>query len=242
MLPPEDEGKVSRDAGVYWTDSGTSVGKQDLSHWRNIGRWDDSTWREMGNDRFRLFTELCSIAKVESCGIRKMVEWGQGGGANAMAFAGHVSEFIGVDISRPNLEECERQLTASGFDNFRPVWVKPQTPESVLDEVDEVDFFLSTAVFQHFPSREYGVRILKIAYQLLADDGVALIQIRYDNSDTRFLTKGRDYRRNAITFTSYTLDGFWNRCQDVGLTPMYMTLDPTSNYAYYFLRKATSAI
>jgi hypothetical protein len=235
ILPAENELKIAKDAGKYWISSKSSEEKRDLSHWRNVGRWeDDQNWLGIGENHFNMFEKLCTMSNVNRDSVKTMIEWGQGGGANAMAFAKHVSEFFGVDISQPNLDECSEQLRASGFDSFCPVLIHAEEPESCIDKINtSVNFFLSTSVFQHFPSRSYGVKVLNIAYQLLKDEGIALIQIRYG-----IPPKTRDYRRNAITFTSYPLDEFWRCCQETGFNPMYISLAPNSDNAYYFLKKA----
>ena len=148
-----------------------------MSHWLGEGRWADEVgWRRIGEEHFELHRTLLKLAGRREP-IRTMMEWGQGGGANAIRFASDVSTYIGVDISDPNLKEVRRQLESRGHFNFRGILIDAAKPESVLVDCDQrLDFFMSTAVFQHFPNKEYGIRVTKIAHQLLADDGIAMIR------------------------------------------------------------------
>ena len=99
-----------------------------------------------------------------------------------------------------------------------------------------VDFFLCVAVYQHFPSKKYGIEVTKIAHGLLKDRGLAIIQIRYDGKKV-YKPKTRDYKANVITFTSYGIDEFWNILKNVGFEPLCIELQPNNNYAYFFVRK-----
>jgi hypothetical protein len=103
-----------------------------------------------------------------------------------------------------------------------------------------VDFFLSTAVFQHFPSQEYGIKVTRLAFHLLKDEGVAIIQIRYDDGSDILKSKQRDYARNAITFTSYPVHEYWQIALESGFTPLAVILDTEPCYAYYLLRKGVN--
>lgn len=166
-----------------------------------------------------------------------VLEWGPGGGANVVHFLGWARRYIGVDISAANLEECRRQTAERQLSEFVPIHIEANAPEAVLEKTPgPCDLFLSTAVFQHFPSREYGIRITGIARKLLKPDGLALIQIRYDNGQPSFFAKRRDYRRNVLTFTSYRIDEFWNIAREAGFDPACVTLEPRTNYAFFFLR------
>jgi predicted O-methyltransferase YrrM len=230
---------VAADAKEYWSASETAEHQRDMSHWLGEGRWtDEAEWRRIGEEHFELHRTLLKLAgKTEP--IRKMMEWGQGGGANAIRFASDVSTYIGIDISDPNLKECARQLESRGHQNFRGILIDAAKPEGVLQECNQpLDFFMSTAVFQHFPNKEYGIRVTKIAHHLLADDGIAMIQTRYDDGNPCYKPKTRDYKTNVITFTSYMIDEYWNLVRDLGFRPLAVILKPETNYAYYLLAKS----
>jgi cyclopropane fatty-acyl-phospholipid synthase-like methyltransferase len=209
-----------------------------MSHWRGRGRWaDDRAWSAMGERHLAMFRDLCVLARHPRP-VRTMLEWGPGGGPNAVAFAPEVDTFYGVDISAANLAECGRQLESAGFTSFSPVEIDAARPTDVLDAVPtQVDFVLSTAVFQHFPGKAYGVEVLNVMHRLLDSPGVALIQIRYDDGSEDLRPKDRDYAKNAVTFTSYRIDEFWQIARDAGFEPLSVVLAPATCYASYLLRK-----
>jgi hypothetical protein len=76
-----------------------------------------------------------------------------------------------------------------------------------------------------------------LAHRLLSKDGVALIQIRYDDGSKRFAPKRRSYHSNVVTFTSYGIVEFWETTLKVGFRPLAISLDPSVGYAYYYLKK-----
>jgi len=233
---PQSERKIIRDAEKFWSSSKNNSDRQDLSHWRGKGRWmDDFQWLAIGEQHLSLFKELCEISNTS---IQTMVEWGPGGGSNLLAFKNQMKIIYGVDISPSNLDECENQLIQAGYTGFKKVLISVDSPEDCIISIDSaVDFFLSTAVYQHFPSKEYGIEVTKIAYNLLSEKGVALIQTRYEDGNNRVFSKKRNYFKNAIGFTSYTIEEFWKISEIIGFKPVAIYLKPESNYAYYFLKK-----
>lgn len=235
---PQSQARIATDAANFWDSSPHNSRVRDLSHWVGEGRWSaQEAWDQIGRTHFEMFERLCCLTNTDRP-IRTMVEWGPGGGANAVWFAQEVSELYGIDISQANLAECKRQLTARGLTGFRPIQIDAQDPAQSLRYVrSPVDFFLSTAVYQHFPSKEYGVLVTELAYELLASDGAALIQIRYDDGSQAVRPKTRDYVENVVAFTSYPVHEFWEITCRIGLTPLAVTLDPRVRYAYYFLKK-----
>ena len=170
---------LAADTGRYWSRSSSTPWIRDLSHWRGQGRWsDDRTWRAIGERHFASFEQLCATAQ-HARPIRSMVEWGPGGGSNAVAFAREMTEFYGVDISEANLTECGQQLSRMDFAGWRPVKIDAADPRGCLNAIKTpIDFFLSTAVFQHFPGKAYGAQVMRIAHQLLAPRGLALVALK----------------------------------------------------------------
>jgi len=235
---PETKAHRHSDAQRFWSDSATNPATQDLSHWAGKGRWsDEKKWKRIGEthlDMFRTLSQFAPSGQIPT----SMVEWGPGGGANLVSFAPQMNTLYGVDISEANLTECLRHLTVLGFTEFRPILIEAGNPEHVLQAgPHDIDFFLSTAVYQHFPSKDYGVRVTRIAFELLRPGGLGLIQIRYDDDTPRFRGKVRNYQRNAVTFTSYRIPEFWRVLLEVGFSPIAMTLQPNVNYAYFFCKK-----
>ncbi|UCG53511.1 MAG: class I SAM-dependent methyltransferase [Candidatus Latescibacterota bacterium] len=123
--------------------------------------------------------------------VQTMVEYGSGGGAVASALAPFFTRIYGIDISELSLEEATKQLKAETF--FVPVLIDIENPESAL-RIGPQDVFISTAVFQHLPSRDYARRVLLLGRRLVRDDGLALIQFRTGYSSA---PKGNYKRRYA---------------------------------------------
>jgi cyclopropane fatty-acyl-phospholipid synthase-like methyltransferase len=187
---------------------------------------EDDRWLGMGQRHVELYRRLARMAgKPEQIGT--IVEWGCGGGTNAVAFAGLSSTFVGVDVSRTTLEECGRQLAAIGFDDYVPVEIDVADPERALDALQgPADVFLCTYVFEGLPSVEYGFRVLRLAHRLLADDGAALIQIKCTNGSWETRPRPFSYRRNVSQISTYSLEQFWTEAQRIGFTPLAITLVP----------------
>jgi hypothetical protein len=237
--PPEEEEQIARDAGELWSASQTDATVKDWSHWKGEGRWaEEDSWYGIGRRHYAMYKQLLALAGRERSG-KSLVEWGPGGGSNAIAYLKNGFETcFGVDISPANLEECARQLEAHDQTGFQPILIDPEEPEECRMQLPrKVDFFLSTAVYQHFPSKDYGLRITRLAHKLLADDGLALIQTRYDDLSGRYRPKNRDYRKNVITFTSYAIEEFWAEAEKASFSPLGLVLNPEVNYAYYYLKK-----
>ena len=150
---------VADDAKEYWSGSETAVDQRDMSHWLGEGRWaDEAGWRRIGEEHFELYRTLLKLAgRTEP--IRTMMEWGQGGGANAIRFANDVSTYIGVDISEPNLKECARQLESRGHHNFRGILIDASKPEGFLAECDgRLTFSCRPPCSSTFPTRNMDTR------------------------------------------------------------------------------------
>ena len=110
--------------------------------------------------------------------LTRVVEWGCGGGANAVHFAPRSDEFIGVDVVADTLAECTRQVAAVCETPFTPVLVEVADPEKALAEIGgNCDLFTSFYAFELIPTPEYGVGILRIAFETLAPGGAALIHV-----------------------------------------------------------------
>jgi hypothetical protein len=235
----ESEPVLARGAETFWAASRTEVQLRDFSHWRGVGRWtNDAKWFEIGESSRAMLRTLRALSgRTEP--INVMMEWGPGGGSNAVAFSSEVGEYFGVDISQANLDECKRQLQLKGYSGFRPILLDAEHPEQCVARVGgaRLDFFLSTAVYQHFPGKAYGITVTRTASDLMRDGALAIIQIRYDDGSEAARAKTRDYSKNALGFTSYRIDEFWGVCLKAGLDPLAVTLNCEDSYAYFLLQK-----
>lgn len=246
----QNEKELIRDSVEYWN-SGERFGVdvKDYSHWRGAGPWkDEKRWLTLGQPHRRLYDQLRGLTSTDAP-ARRIVEWGCGGGANAVHFLREAREFCGIEISQASLDECRRVLLEAGFDGFRGVLIDAEKPEEATQAAgNDFDFFLSTYVFELIPSKNYGERILRVALQLLRSGGLALVQIRYDDGTARSSQKRLDYFRDCTRFTSYRVEEFWALLEKVGFIPEFVWLAPKQTeefsgdlYAYFGMRKPTSA-
>lgn len=236
----ESGARLEGEAQRYWTGS-TDERWKSHSHWRGSGifRDQDDRWSAIGRQHFELF-ETFARAVGGRTFLDRIVEWGCGGGANALYFGPRCREYVGVDVSARSLEECGRQL-APGAARFVPVQVTVAEPEAALGQVPApCDLFLCTYVFELIPSADYGRRILRIAHRLLAPVAMAMIQIKHGRRwRSRWLRRG--YREQLTNLTAYRIEQFWTMAQEEGFSPRLVHLVPDEplvrdgRYAYFCL-------
>lgn len=237
---------IEKDTGRYWELSTSDERVQDQSHWCGSRRWDRRRWFEYGDFHYHLIehylTRHAGPQYLESLGEKDALEWGCGGGANIRPMCRHFRSVYGVDVSHATLDNCERQIKGLNLHNFVPVYFLSENPESVLTvvESDTIDLVLSVAVFQHFPSKDYSSRVLKVMRQLMKKGGFALLQIRYFDGSDKLSQKDRDYARNVVYMTSFTTEEFSNCVADAGLTLLCSCrdIDNTGDrHEYFFATK-----
>ena len=235
----ESAQKLGRDAQSYWRAAGSERWKRE-SHWRDADIFaDNSLWDEVGKRHLALFERLSRVLDRPSR-LGTVLEWGCGGGANAVSFAPGADRFIGVEISQPSLDECAKQVAATCDTPFFPILVDAERPEDAIAGVEgSCDLFLSFYVFELIHSQEYGARLLRIAHRMLADDGLALIQIKFDTGSFWTGARRRSYRRGRADMTTYRIDAFWTLAQACGLTPEVVHIVPENEldrrFAYFLL-------
>jgi hypothetical protein len=243
---PAQEDDLVAAAGRYWQLSGRDDRIQDQSHWCGAMRWEQERWFAHGDFYFsyahRLLSEFAGDAFVAGLDRKTAMEWGCGGGANVRCLCQAFSQVYGADIAQDTLDACKRQLTKLGFANFSLLYFPAEEPEAVLRQAKagSLDFLLSIAVFQHFPSKVYTLRVLHVMEKLLKSDGFALIQVRYFDGSEKYRQKNSDYARNVITMTSFTFDEFAGQLQQAGLTLLHSEKNIEQDdlhHEYYFIRK-----
>jgi len=244
----EPEAKLVKASQVYWNDAGQQMFGQN-SHWRGAGIFaDDERWLALGREHLKLYRQF---ARALDCTDppRRILEWGCGGGLNAVLFGQGAEAYYGVDVSPASLDECGRQMIAAGAHNFVPVLIDAEHPEAALDRVREghCDLFLSTYVFEVLPTPEYGLRVLKIAHRALAPGGLALVQVKYEGDTWRTSSRQWNYAANLAWNAAYRIDKFWLAAAECGFEPKMVTLVPRQpliddhNYAYFLLVKPRTA-
>jgi SAM-dependent methyltransferase len=242
------DGSVADSAQRFWEGDITSGRLRSCAHFKDgdVFADDAERWLALGREHLALY-ERFARALGRTAPLGRVVEWGCGGGANAVHFAPLCQEFIGVDVADETLDECGRQVRAIGGARFTPVKIDVATPETALAAIAEpCDLYLCTYVFELIPSRAYGLELLKIARQVLADDGMAIIQIKYKDRGSLVAGRRWDYARNHANATQYAVEEFWTEAQQLGLTPELVVLVPEQplvrdrRYAYFCLTKARS--
>ncbi len=234
--PRQSSTAIQSDAQTYWRDDG-QPGWQSDSHWRE-GLKDN--WDQVGASSLALAERLARTTG-KPLPSRRTVEWGSGGGANAVRFAPRCDEFVAVDISEASLDECERQVGVVTSTRIRKILIDIAEPEKAVVEIGPAscDLFLCLYVMELVPSQEYGLRLLDIAAQLLEPAGVALIQTKYTTTATTSRSRRRAYRRDLANMTTFPIDEFWIEAGNRGLRPLAIALVPRDpldeRYAYYLL-------
>ncbi len=158
----ESESKLAADNQDYWNrDYSDSILAQD-AHWKDKGMFENhQRWYSLGKEHLELVFTYNSMLNLRFP-INKIVEWGCGGGANSIHFAPITKEFIGIDVTKESLDECNKQVLACGQNNFKPVLVNALSPESILKEgISNVDLFMCTYVYELFPSPKKRIKNLK---------------------------------------------------------------------------------
>ena len=208
--------------------------RRDMSHWRSHGRWAEEKWAAIGAGAVASI-QRAAILAGRDVPTGALLEWGPGGGAILNACAGRFQRLYGVDISSKNLDECARILAEhEPTPDFRPVLIGDDLNVVTTAIHEPIDVFISKAVFQHFPSREYGLEVLEVVAGLLAPGGIGCVQIRYDNGREKYQQKHEDYFTRHTAFTSYPLDTFWNLIESAGLRPLDIcAVNSKVNYATF---------
>lgn len=237
----QSESRISVDSQAYWTTSGGERWKAN-SHWHDAPVFAGTDlWSKIGRRHLEMVERGARTVGFDRPWTR-VLEWGCGGGANAVHFAPRAKEFIGVDISSDSLDECASQVAAVCDTPFRPLLVEVTDPEAALAEVtDPCDLFLCCYVFELIPTPEYGERLLRLARDVLAPGGLALVQIKYDTGRWSTRPRRRAYRSGLAEMTTYPIASFWELAAACGLEPETVQLVPRNElderYAYFLLSK-----
>jgi SAM-dependent methyltransferase len=225
--------RITADAQTYWTSGQGKTWASD-SHWRGGLAEDD--WQAIGREHWSLWETFARAVDAQDP-IKRIVDWGCGGGANAVEFAPHCAEYIGVDIVPASVQECEKQVAMTCDTPFNGVVIDATQPEISARDIPKCDLLICFYVFELVPTPEYGLRILKIAADLLQPTGHAIIQIKY-RTGWRTASRRRKYNSSTVpNMTSYRIDEFWNAAVKCGLRPRLIHLVPRNaldeRYAYF---------
>jgi len=235
-------------AGSYWRLSARDERVRDQSHWCGVLRWPRERWMAYGDFyvayALDLLDRFAGRAFIEDLGRKTALEWGCGGGANVRCLCNAFAHVYGLDISEDTLDACEGQMKKYDLSNFTRVMIPAGEPRAVFGTVSpgSVDFILSIAVFQHFPSKAYTQRVLQAMEALLKENGRALIQVRYFDGSEKYRQKDGDYAKNVITMTSFIFEEFRRQLRQAGLKLLHSEKDIEGEglcHEYYFVGKGT---
>ena len=225
-----------------WENHPDELYRQDQSHYRGVGRWaDDEQWLGIGQSTLKKVRDLWHVLgrSPERLADKVILEWGPGGGANAYGLKSICSRYHGIDISGKNLAEACRVLAFESKSSYFHPLLLGDAPASIAASIPkEIDIFLSTAVFQHFPSRDYGCEVLHAIRSVCRDDAAGFIQIRFDNGREKYrgIQNLEEYQMKHIFANSYPIDEFWDHCVKAGFRPLYVGgIRSANNYATFLL-------
>ena len=225
----------------YWN-STPSRRLKSHSHWREGYAFDSpGVWERLGQ-----FHRDLLLRAADDAGLarpQRIVDWGCGGGMNAVQLAADAKTYFGVDVSKQSLDECERQVSLLDISSFQPVLIDPADPEACSEYIREpCDAFICTYVFELLPTREYGWRIVRLAHSLLQPGGVALIHIRYSTNPFHQSRPWR-YAKNLARNTTYRLAEFRHGATEIGFEHLFEEVlrrqDDLNErrYAFFALRR-----
>lgn len=239
LTPRGHDARIDKQAARYWSDSDGEQSWESNSHWRSgIG---DEAFSEVGGDHWEIYRRFALALGIRTPGT--IIEWGAGGGANAVAFAPHAERFIAADISPGNLAECGRQVQAVCATPLDTRTIDLADPGAAADGLlDACDTFMCLYVIEVTTGVDAVRTILGVAQRVLRSGGMAFVQMKYHTGDGR--SRGRPglaYTRNLASTTTFTIEEFWRLADECGLVPQLITLVPRnrldSRYAYYALTK-----
>lgn len=220
----------------YWLSPNETSWKAN-SHWRDtaIPGW-ATTWDQVGQTHLAMyerFRRACRLPRPN-----RVLEWGVGGGANAVRFAPLAEEFIAVDISEESLLETAYQVARVCSTPIRSALTQLDNQiETGRQFAGAVDLFVCFYVLELVPRREHADQIARIAFETLCPDGAAIIQTKYARSAPQGPV-WRSYHQDLANSVVIDVAEFWECLETIGFEVKYVELVPRNaldrNYAYYF--------
>lgn len=242
----EGELTLAEAANSFWNDhaSAEAPARAEQSHWRGAGCFaDDALWLRLGREHLELLQ-----AALRRHGLplqaERVIEWGCGGGMNAVHFARGAKVFYGIDIARASLDECGRQLAREGLAGYVPVLVDARSPREAVQAVGEpCDLFVCTYVFELLPSEAHALALLDIAHAMLRPGGVALLQVRIRSGVLGGKSRPWGYAANMAHNVTFTRAAFSAACAARGFRLLEVLDKPAvpelheKDYAYFVLQR-----
>lgn len=186
------------EAHDFW--NGDTKKRNDQAHYLGCGRWDEGKWSRHGRYYFRLYKEfLKEFSHIDPGPSKRMLDWGCGGGANAVSFSKSFEHVTGVDISMESIRICgDACYEKVKRDFFRPFLIPVDfIPKDIelLSSEDLYDFVLCTQVIQHMPSADYVGAVMSVWSSLCRKGANAVVQFRTHYNSRRI------QRSSKISYT-----------------------------------------
>lgn len=239
-----EETQIAKD---IWERHEDETYRKDQSHIRGVGRWaDDARWIEIGTTTLQVLNRYLNAINRGKFWekTRVILEWGPGGGSNIYALGKYSRLYYGVDISDKNLMEAKKVSIESKCSGFCPIFLTDSIEDAMKKVENDVDVFISTAVFQHFPSKAYGVNVLNVVFAKMAPGAVGFVQIRFENGNEKFrpIEELSEYKRRHIFANNYRIDEFASVLEATGFVGVSVTeIRPEFNYVHFCFQKPESA-
>ena len=234
---PQTPSRRAADSARFWASTDVETWQANSHVKGGVPGWD-----LIGTGHQALFLDFARAIEANPRPSR-VLEWGAGGGANAVVFAPDADEFIAIDVSQAALDECRVQVSAVCETAFTSVLVPVDRPEAALELVPGlVDLFLCLYVIELLPSQQHARRVMQTAAKLLRPGGMAVVQVKYQTSSPLTRSRTWAYRRGVASMTTFQIHAFWSLVSEVGLAPHSVRLVPRNQlderYAYYFLTRS----
>jgi cyclopropane fatty-acyl-phospholipid synthase-like methyltransferase len=239
----EDKTSLALSAHQYWNDGNRPDLAQD-SHWRGHGHFsDDRVWLRLGQGHLALLQRVLMAHALPQEHLR-VLEWGCGGGMNAVHFARGASHYYGVDISQASLNECERQMALANLPGFVPVLIQADQPRTAVQQIGTgCDLFVCTYVIELLPTEAHALELLDLAHELLVPGAHALIQLRYSEGGMAQKSRPWGYAQNMAHNVTFRIEDFEAACQARGFQVLAVEKQEQvpelneRNYAYFVLQR-----
>ena len=237
----QSDDRLNADSQRFWDGA-------DDDRWASNSHWasgpvfrDNDLFDAIGERHLRMFERAARALEFKEPWGR-IVDWGCGGGMNALRFAPRATEYLGVDISARSLAECRRQVASVCETPFRAVQISVEDPEQGTRQIGQADVFLSYYVFELLPNPRSGERILECAWRILRPGGLAMIQIKYGDGRWSHRSRMRSYASSFAHMTTWRPDEFHLLASSVGFEPISVEFLPVDElgdvrYAYFLLRR-----
>jgi len=215
-----------KDMVALWNTDSTEI--RDMSHCKGFGRWEDSNWsNSLGSEmliRYRWF--LPKFGYNPNTWDPRVIDFGCGGGSNLMVLRG---ELCGVDISRTNIIEARKQNPWADY-----VLYDPEYPEDLINDIPFIaDVFISTYVFQHFPSKDYTKHVINLMTHMVKKGGLFLVQFRHNNDNPTKFTNLK-YADGYVKASRMHPNDFKNWLEVQGFSVVYEEKQVGSNDYMWF--------